>query len=129
MNFGDMSCGSSRCPRGVVVEVVAELRADDEVAALGEERLQHRFAAAIAVGVGGVDVVDAEVEAGTDQVAGLLVGVVAPPPGGEGPSSEAELRNAEVGAVKVAIAHRGIVAKRIYDGGLDGMPGSNVIVP
>src|SRR5207237_1964313 len=89
----------------VVVEVVAELRADDEVGPFGEERLEHRLAAAVAVGVGGVDVVDAEVEAGADQVAGLLVGVVAPPAGGDGPGPEAELGNTKISAVEVAVAH------------------------
>src|SRR5207237_3513025 len=97
----------------VVVEVVAELRADDEVGPLGEKRFEHRLAAAVAVGVGGVDVVDAEVEAGADQVAGLLVGVVAPPTGGDSPSPEAELGNAEIGAVESSVAHGAHRSKKI----------------
>ena len=89
----------------IVVEVVAELGADVDVAALLQNRREHRLAAAVAVRVSGVDVVDAEVECLAHQGLPVGIAVVAPPAGGQRPGAEAELGELDVGAVQISIAH------------------------
>src|SRR5581483_7773046 len=84
---------------GIVVEVVAELRSDRDIAALFQDRREDRLAAPVAVRISRVDVVDAEVERLADEVLRLRVGVVAPPPGRHGPRAEAELGDLNVSAV------------------------------
>src|SRR5581483_10456 len=75
---------------GVVVEVVAELRADDQVEMLLQERREDRLPSPVAVGIGGVDVVDSEFDRGANEIPRLLIGVVSPPAGGDGPGAKAE---------------------------------------
>jgi hypothetical protein len=75
---------------GVVVDVVAELRADDDlVANVAECLVEDGFGIAAGVGVGGIEEGDPEVK-GTAQE-GNAVGAVAdaPPGGADGPDAEA----------------------------------------
>src|SRR5262249_45352537 len=84
---------------GIVVEVVAELRADDEIAMFFENRREDRLPAPVSVRISGVDVVDTEVDRATDEVLGLRVGVVSPPACGDCPRSKPEFGYFEVCSV------------------------------
>jgi hypothetical protein len=90
----------------VGVEVVADLRGDDDLVALRGEGLgDELLAVAVAVGVGGVEERDAEVVRLVHQRDGLALGEVAPPAGGDGPKAEADLGNADVGLRQRAKFH------------------------
>ena len=87
--------------------VVAELGGDHDLVAFGaaEGLREDRLAAAVAVGVGGVEEVDAVLVALPQQRHGLVVAVVAPPAGGDRPDAETDLRDGDVRARDRAIAH------------------------
>ena len=70
-----------------------------------QDRREDRFAAAVAVRVGGVDVVDAAIDRAANDALRFFVGVIAPPPGRHRPGAESELREFEICAVKAAEAH------------------------
>src|SRR5947207_5768270 len=82
---------------------------------IAEDRREDRLAAAVAVGVGGVDVVDAVIDCAADDPLRLFVCVVAPPAGRHGPCAEAELGELEIGVVKFAIAHRASLSPQRRD--------------
>ena len=92
---------------GVRVPVVADLgRVDDVVAPPLEGLREQRLAPPVAVGVGRVEERDAAIERGPQQLHRLAIVLLAPPPGGQRPHSEAHLGDADVGAGKGAVAHR-----------------------
>ena len=79
--------------RGLVVDVIAELGGDDHlVPAMAHELGEDFLAVTVAVGVGGVEEVDAQLERLFEQLAARLLGDAAPPVGGYGPNAEADLR-------------------------------------
>ena len=94
--------------RGGVVEVVAELGGDDHfMSAVTHELGEHLFAVALAVGVGGIEEVDAEFQGLFEQAAARLFGDKAPPVGGHSPDTEANFGEEQVGTGKVAVFHGG----------------------
>ena len=95
----------------LVVEVVAELGGDDQVvAAVAEDFGQDFLAVALAVGVGGVEEVDAQVEGVFEEGGALFLGDFAPPSGGDGPDAEAYCGKGEVGAGELPVVHSLIVS-------------------
>ena len=79
---------------GEGVEVVADLRAKDDVIALALEGFSHDFLVeAGAVLVGGIEEVDAKIKGFVDEFDGILFADVAPPVTDQGPSPETGLGN------------------------------------
>ena len=77
--------------RNVVVEVVAELGADDNfVAMFGQGLGKDFFAVALSVGVGGIEEGDAELGCFLEQADAIGFVDFAPPAGGDGPETEAD---------------------------------------
>ena len=89
-----------------VVDVVAELGGDDQVVApVAEDAGQDLLAVAVAVGIGGVEEVDAQLHRVFQQ--GGALGVLQPPPpvGGDGPDAEAHLGQDQIGARQLSESH------------------------
>ena len=80
----------------VLVEVVADLGGDDDLVALvGEGPGDEFLAVAVAVGVGGIEEGDAEIERLVHERDGFAFGEGAPPAGGDGPETEADFGDAD----------------------------------
>lgn len=76
----------------VVVEVVANFGGNHDLIALVGKRLRNQlFTPAVAVGVGCVVEVDAQIESLAHQRDGFVVGELAPPPGGDRPQTKTHL--------------------------------------
>ena len=91
----------------VVHEVVPDLGGDHHATAFrSREGLGDEFLApSVAVGVGGVKEVDPFVGGETHEANGLLVGVGAPPSGGDGPESETDFTYLEIRSLQTAMLH------------------------
>ena len=82
----------------VVHEIISHLgRHDDAVPLLAGEGLGDEFlAATVAVGVGRVEEVDPQVGGQTHEPDCLVIGVGAPPSGGDGPEPETDFTDLQV---------------------------------
>ena len=88
----------------VRIEVVAELGADDNFVALLLERLcQDLFAVAFAVGVAGVEEVDAQVERAPKQSDALRLFNLAPPISCDSPHAKTHFGYGEIGFAKLSV--------------------------
>ena len=87
--------------------VVPELRPNHDVVAVGagERLLEQTLASAVAVRVGRIEERDASVEGLAQQRDGLLVAVLAPPAGGDGPDAKTDLGDADAGIRDRPVAH------------------------
>jgi len=64
------------------------------------------LAAAVAIRIGGIEKVDAEITVcQTQHLDGFVVRLLAPPAGGEGPRAEPDLTHLNVGSGELPIAH------------------------
>ena len=94
-------------PLDVGVEVVSELGAEDDLVPLLAQRLgDYPLAVALAVGVAGVEEVDAEVERLLEEPDAVRLLDLAPPARADRPDSKADLRDIEVGVAKPPVLHR-----------------------
>jgi hypothetical protein len=106
-NFGEKSCGRSRCPRGpVVVEVVPGLRTDDNlVAHVSQRRRQQRLPLAVAVGVRCVEKRHALVVSPSHEIDPDGVIRNPPPRRGHGPEAEADGGELKIGVGEGSVLH------------------------
>ena len=90
----------------VIVEVIADLGADDDVVSLlGEGLDQDFFTVALAIGVGGVEEGDAEFGGFLKESNGVGFVDIAPPYGGDGPEAEPDFGEGQVGPWELAMLH------------------------
>ena len=82
----------------LVVEVVAEFGRDHHfMAAVAQHLGQNLLTITLAISVGGVKKVDAQLQGIFQQLRPLLLGNIAPPVGGHGPDAKADFRELQVG--------------------------------
>ena len=82
----------------LVVEVIAKLGCDYHfMAAVAQHLGQNLLTITLAVSVGGVKEVDAQLQGVFQQLRPLLLGNIAPPVGGYGPDAKADFRELQVG--------------------------------
>src|SRR6267142_1678672 len=91
---------ASRRLRGWIVDVVSDLGRIHDIVALSTKCLrQLSLTAAVAVGIGRVEKVDAVVRVcGAQHRHRFVIGLLAPPTCGEGPGAEADLACPDVGS-------------------------------
>ena len=98
-----------------IVEVIAELGGDDHlVAAVAEDFSQDFLAIALAVGIGGIEKVDARLQGIFQERGPLLLGNLAPPGSSHGPNAEAHLGKREFGTGKRSVFHSYLSFLRLW---------------
>src|SRR5690606_38539763 len=109
----------ARVLRVARLPVVPELRADGDAVALGaRERVREdRLASPLAVGVRRVEERHALIERAIHERCCLVVAVMPPPSGGEGPDTEPDLRDLYVRARDLTVPHASTSVRARLDSG------------
>src|SRR6185437_16420921 len=106
--LGQLGLSAAGRGGGTVVNVVADLGGvHDRVAHAGERARELPLAAAVAVGVGGVEKGDAAVVRVAQQRDGLVVAFPAPPVRGDGPEAESDFGDGNAGGGEDSMVHGG----------------------